>query len=446
MNTTLFVISDLHLGGAPGFQMCSPNGRQALAEFVDYVSRQKQIGNQIHLVLNGDIVDFLAEPEFSSFTNSDDAAKLKLARIVVSTKPVWDALARLADSGCQLTLLLGNHDVELSFPQARQLLAETLGSHVHFIYDNQAFVYGPVLIEHGNRYDAWNVVSHDVLRAIRSAMSRKETPIDYVGPPGSQLVHQVMNPIKAKYPFVDLLKPENSSMLPILAVLEPAAMKSIPRLAALAAKSKRASFDADGIPLDRQNIAGSMSANVDAMVTYALRLAGLDDPQDLAAGGDSRGLLQRIDDAMSDATLNFQLDRLRDALRSFSASHRKAFDISAESDEYLVPATAAAARGFKIVIYGHTHLPKRVSVLSGTAWYLNTGTWADIIRVPEEVLSGDERAARGELKRFLLDLKNGDLLKWRVQMPTFAKVDLEDLQVKQFGLYEFRSGRPVEVS
>ena len=54
--------------------------------------------------------------------------------------------------GGELTLLLGNHDLELSMPQVRLALAERLGSEgkrFNFIFDGEAHVRGQLLIEHG---------------------------------------------------------------------------------------------------------------------------------------------------------------------------------------------------------------------------------------------------------------------------------------------------------
>jgi hypothetical protein len=90
---------------------------------------------------------------------------------------------------------------------------------VEFIYDNQAFGEKPVLIEHGNRYDSWNVIAHDQLREVRSAMSRGEAPPLFESPAGSRLVINIMNKIKAKFTFVDLLKPEDAALLPLRAAL-----------------------------------------------------------------------------------------------------------------------------------------------------------------------------------------------------------------------------------
>ena len=64
-----------------------------------------------------------------------------------------------------------------------------------------------MLIEHGNRFDAWNAVPHGALRRLRSQLSRRlPTAPDFPALPGSRLVVDVMNPLKKQYPFIDLLQ------------------------------------------------------------------------------------------------------------------------------------------------------------------------------------------------------------------------------------------------
>ena len=58
MTTRVFVISDLHLGGEEGFQMCSEKGRQRLEEFLRWVGTQRADSRATRLVIAGDIVDF----------------------------------------------------------------------------------------------------------------------------------------------------------------------------------------------------------------------------------------------------------------------------------------------------------------------------------------------------------------------------------------------------
>src|SRR5262249_45469052 len=147
------------LGPSPGVPMCSPAAQKRLAEFIRWVSRQQGQDLDVHLVVNGDIIDFLAEEPFEAFTTDEDAASAKFARILGRTEVVWHSLRDLVRNGAALTLLLGNHDLELSLPGPRRVLSEQLGpGRVEFLYDNQALALGPVLIEHGNRYDAWNLI------------------------------------------------------------------------------------------------------------------------------------------------------------------------------------------------------------------------------------------------------------------------------------------------
>jgi UDP-2,3-diacylglucosamine pyrophosphatase LpxH len=428
MSKALFVISDLHLGGGAGFQMCSAAGRDRLAEFVDHVRSERMSGVDVHLVIAGDIVDFLAEQSFSSFTNDDEKARRKLEAIMSTTGKVWTALRRLVVAGGRLTLMLGNHDIELSLPGPRRLLMQTLGENIEFLYDNQAFVEGPVLIEHGNRYDKWNVVSHDALREIRSALSRREVPIDYQGPPGSQMVEQVLNPLKETYPWVDLLKPETSGMLPILAVLNPAAMKNIPAIAKLAEQTTHARFDENGVPTDPRNISAEFAesqALQDPMLKLALRLADMEDMRNVSVLDGAADLLTRLKGAAHQVIVDEIHRRLLQALRAYAQDHRQAFDSRVEDDTYLKPAQAAARKEFQVIVYGHTHLAKRVPLGVGDAVYLNTGTWADLLRVPETVLGDDEPAALAQLREFVHDLKESRLDAWRCQLPTFARIDID---------------------
>ncbi len=176
MLTNLYVISDLHLGGAPGadgrpgFQICPPRNRAILARFIDRLPAPTASAD-VRLVLAGDIVDFLAEEPFQSFTGDPAVASKKLALVLERTTPIWDALRRfVSEHHGAVTIMLGNHDIELSLPGPRQLFLDRIGrGRVDFIYDNEAFTCGPVLIEHGNRFDEWNAVPHGALR--RGALS-----------------------------------------------------------------------------------------------------------------------------------------------------------------------------------------------------------------------------------------------------------------------------------
>lgn len=171
----IYVISDLHIGGeygttGRGFRLCTRV--QAIVDFIDQLIAQIADVGPSELVINGDMLDFLAEEDdvterWSSFSSVPMEALNKFAKIRKRDHSFFEALRRLLDAGAKLTVLLGNHDLELSLPEVRSSFEEAIGlkagHNYSFIYDNEAYVVGDVLIEHGNRYDAWNQVDHDGL-------------------------------------------------------------------------------------------------------------------------------------------------------------------------------------------------------------------------------------------------------------------------------------------
>jgi UDP-2,3-diacylglucosamine pyrophosphatase LpxH len=227
-----------------------------------------------------------------------------------------------------------------------------------------------------------------------------------------------------------------------MAVLDPSSIKAVPTFVALAARSFRVRFDEDGIPVDRQNIRSlaDQSAKDKECIKLAYELAGFD-PRDIGIWRPAKDLLQRLRSAVTTeakkAVMEAETQSLLKAFRSFAESHERAFDVNTEAVEYLKPANAAATRGFEIVIYGHTHLAKRVKLAKTGTYYFNTGPWADLMKVPEAILSGDKEEAELRLSEFLSDLENGELGRWRCSVPTFARVDMESGRVLSADLYLF---------
>jgi hypothetical protein len=74
----------------------------------------------------------------------------------------------------------------------------------------------------------------------------------------------------------------------------------------------------------------------------------------------------------------------------------------------------------KVVLMGHTHHHRETS-LDGDRRYLNTGTWVDLIRVPQEVLEPDALTAfEGWLRELVLEPG-----KLRYAEPAFADIRLD---------------------
>jgi predicted phosphodiesterase len=58
----------------------------------------------------------------------------------------------------------------------------------------------------------------------------------------------------------------------------------------------------------------------------------------------------------------------------------RTFDESfADGECYMAARKMVEAGSAKVVVMGHTHLARDIKLTGG--WYLNTGTWADIIRI-----------------------------------------------------------------
>jgi UDP-2,3-diacylglucosamine pyrophosphatase LpxH len=417
----LLVISDLHLGGDDGFEICSRQGRQRLAEFIRWAGELRGAAQDVHLVINGDIVDFLAEKDaqgtFAAFTADERVAAEKLERIFGRTAPVWDALEGFVRRGGELTLLIGNHDVELCLPRLRRRLRDRLGpGRVELVYDNQALGRGPVIIEHGNRYDSWNAIAHDSLRQFRSRLTRGNTSEEFAPPPGSELVVQVMNELKARYSFVDLLKPETGAVLPILAALGAGTWRVARDGVFLAAQRawRTRKFDADHQPADNDLIAGRPGGQGDA--GEAFPEAAAFEAADAIAGSTDDGLISSRRDPPPRASV------LQAALRKF-AQDGSIFDVGREDRTYAVPAQRLLAGGAAVVVFGHTHLAKDITFEAGGR-YLNSGTWADLMRIPLAVLRGPAGAAEAALASFLDDVRANRLDRTRRLVATFVQLEL----------------------
>jgi len=479
----VYVISDLHIGGRYADED-DPHGRgfrinthvEALTRFVVALSEKRAAGVDIELIINGDFLDFLAEKgvepgTFKPFVEDPFEAARRFEDIVGRDRALFDALRGFAGRGGRLTLLLGNHDVELALPHVRRELLRLLGaegpSRVTFLYDGEAYAVGDALIEHGNRYDGFNVIDQDALRRVRSLQSRgQDVPKGTFTPPaGSRLVASIMNQIKEHYPFVDLLKPETEAVVPILLALEPSYRNEVLKILSLKRQADRHAPIAPAMPGYGGDLATSatdegygealvdngMNENeLDALLRAAMPpdaaarfMASLPTPAvtgDLASGGDMRttmGLL-RLLLANAAKDVETRLPALLDALRA--AQNDRSFDRSFETGKsYIEAAHALAHRGFRFVIFGHTHLPKHVDLGYGKA-YLNSGTWADIIRFPQGIVDPGNPHAMRELREFVADLAARRFEAWIEFHPTYVRLDVQGERVERVELCEFDPG------
>jgi hypothetical protein len=185
--------------------------------------------------------------------------------------------------------------------------------------------------------------------------------------------------------------------------------------------------------------------------------------------------------------LKKRLPALLHALRLWR--NEKLFDWDKEPPKpYRNEAAALAGRGFRLVLFGHTHLARVIDLdnksapagvppgqpgnpsaraidLDNKKWYLNTGTWANIIKFPDQLLSHSGSEAEAQLFSFLQLLSEGKFEKvdadqqpgapaekgFKPQLffqPTFARVNLDGAGRlipgdSETGLYMFKGAATV---
>jgi UDP-2,3-diacylglucosamine pyrophosphatase LpxH len=457
----VFAISDLHLGGAPGpsgvrgFRICTQERK--LIEFIDSLTSLRN--PHIELVINGDIVDFLAEEtgrldsRWSAFHYPQDRAIAAFEAIVTRSAAVFQALARfLAAPRHRLVILPGNHDIELTLPAVRQKLRRALGAEgavdYEFITDGEAYRVGDVLIEHGNRVDTMNVVDYDSIRRLNSFLSRsmRIPPHEEFEPPvGSKIVANLMNPIKSRYSFIDLLKPEGEAAIPVLLTLEPSSRSAIGELLAIVANSTRKkvvrglgrrehinaraamSGEADAPPVSGEEALKAVLQRTVHNSEFGIQPASSVSSREQVSTASKAIGLWKLFTGNSRDDWQDRLSDLLDALRAWAPTSDP-FAMSGKDGVYFDEAVKLGRygnEGIRHVVFGHTHLARQISLDSPHGGcYFNCGSWADLLELPPAILRAEQRAdAMAELEVFLKDLLNQNFDGYKTFRPTYVRFE-----------------------
>ncbi|MCX7792249.1 MAG: metallophosphoesterase [Chloroflexaceae bacterium] len=228
MERLVYVVSDLHLG--PGWL---PNGEpdpledfSADADFARFLDTIGTTGSPVELVIAGDFLEYcqtlpeigLASPE--DHLGSTEAESLRRTDVILGQAPaiasghpeVFAALRRFMVEGNSITIIAGNHDVDLLWPGVWARIFDAIyppGAagdlrRVRYAYTVGEGPRGRVYIEHGHEHDRANRFGE-----------RMEHPfgVDRMGVRrlkrcwGTLFVDKVYNQLERERWFIDNVKP-----------------------------------------------------------------------------------------------------------------------------------------------------------------------------------------------------------------------------------------------
>lgn len=398
----LHVVSDLHLGGKPGFQIFRQG--DTLANFIKKMSAQPS-DRKIGVVFNGDIVDFLAEEPASYLDPKGAIAKLE--RIFYEDPAfsgVWSALQKfVAEPNRQLILILGNHDVELALPHVTEWILENLSQgdsaargSVTTCFDGAGFpcMVGnkSVFCIHGNDVDIWNMVDHKQLLELSLAINTNALPPAWDPNAGTRMVIDVMNAIKRKYPIVDLLKPEVEAVVPILLTMDPGRLREISKILSVAAFLTRDMLrhSLEGMPAEEEMVKGP-EFEQKVMNDFLNKYFEYDETESMDAGEEElEGFGTFIPAFFSNK--DKKVEKLRKALKKELESDQSF--IITEKDKLFNKMNKEIGSKVNYLITGHSHKERAIPREASGCYYFNSGTWIRLIRLTEDVLGNDEEFAR----------------------------------------------------
>ncbi|HYQ00976.1 MAG TPA: metallophosphoesterase [Polyangiaceae bacterium] len=473
--SAVYVISDLHLGGySANFDQQTRNYRifreaEALASFIRLLAaseaeaRAKGLQNYrfhpgpIALVLNGDIVDFLADEKATYFDWLNAVDKLASAMKDNEQKVVWEALKDFVASGRgDLVLVLGNHDLELALPEPQALLqrylaGENVGNRgrIVFAMDGAGFscTVGNkrVLCLHGNEADPWNAIDYGKLSLIRRTLARGSLERNHkilrqwIPNAGTQMVIEYMNAVKRRYQWVDLLKPEQEAAAMVTSAIArlpgPRTFAEVQVRKAATARKLTAGFLGATVPVANESEDGEDTPLPEPRVPLDKKTLMRETLESLGRGAapvdlvtDEEFLMGSVEAAITGLVTRKWPKTLREVL-SYSLAQDQTFE-PGTVDEVYTELDRVCGAEIDFLIAGHTHLYRAIERAQQPGrYYFNSGTWIWLVRIPNAALSHTtfpklkDRLEEGSMEALEADLDGSKLI---LKRRTVVTIQVED--------------------
>jgi UDP-2,3-diacylglucosamine pyrophosphatase LpxH len=406
MDRTVYLISDLHLG--PGRDAATGQWNvlddfqadEAFCAFLDHVSGQ---GAPLELLIAGDFIDYpqiLPELSLTSPANdlgTTEAESVERTLVVLGQRPanssghplVFARLRRFMEDGHSVTILAGNHDIDLLWPEVWRLIFDAIyppGAAGElqleaFSYTIGSADHGRVYVEHGHERDIQNCFGDQMSQPFaedQAGVLRLKRCF------GTLFVDKVYNQLERDRWFIDNVKPIGRVIKLGLANdfgFTAGALALIARFLLTSGTSLHVItggvLSADDLPPEQRNGETVVATIEDAELRGALEQRMADpafraafeqevqqfderDWQAIAQGGGQQPTLDDVAGEPPPAVLG------ADAEDAFRAAAREVL----EADPQIA-----------IVIMGHTHFA--IDGLTGpiylsgnrTGYYYNSGTW-----------------------------------------------------------------------
>lgn len=465
LDKNILVISDLHLGEdlRPGGANVSylrhlVQLEQELQNFLTHYASHRRDGRPWRLVVNGDMVDFMSVmilPDAPDEADDEDRlyglgfgerqSQKKMERVIARHQSVFRALGEFVAAGNDLSIVVGNHDVEFHYPSVQRTLVEWLcglslgmgadeearaamAARIEFcpwFYYKQDLIY----IEHGHQYDeycSFDYLLHPVADEPVRGKSRAGKPLNRKSGIALSVAHAGMRYFANQ---IDDYNPHTAEHWSIGDYMKWGWAKGLKGLmhvvyvyGLMVWRVVEVWYTLRGVDTERRELHEQRLTQLSAhwqMSEEKLRaLDSLKRPpvtrrfwKLLAALFIDRMLLGAVA-VVTAAVLVGQLHGLWKAVGAlatvvaFACINQALNHVRLESSAVKLRATTKLIQGLvcaPFIVFGHSHAPERVA-LAGGATYFNTGTWAsddESHAFTHLMVVGDENGApKAELKQW----------------------------------------------
>lgn len=430
MEESYIVLSDIHLGSDIVEHRSKKRGPRRsreidrdLAKLIHHYRQTPPRGRRWHLVVAGDFIDFIGmtvsphqheletepsqEERAHGLGNAPDHARIKLHRVLERHPTVFTALAELVADGHALTMIHGNHDVELYWEPVQKELKSALYRHAQGSRESVNreafeervdfapwFFYreGIVWIEHGHQYDPFCAFLHPIVPLSPSDPRRilrglSDTLLRFVVRPTEGLVehgHEEMGIVDyLAFGFrlglrglIDLFLRFARAVFELFRLQREHVSKDAETLRVEHERRMMLLAEATRIGIDRIRALMALQAPpVTASIRGILKSVLLDR---LALGlGASLALFVL-------AVLGLQRGEylwgaLWVAIAWAMAHSHLSRQRNIDPGDELIERAGHLARLFPapFVVMGHTHSPMKVPIANGSATYVNLGSWSE---------------------------------------------------------------------